>query len=452
MKRFEKTVIFFLLIAVMLSFGALQAFAESSSEPFPDVSKASSVYFYHVESGRCMGAKNESVVLPAGTSVRMLSGLIFCEELADRQNDQIVIEDGVIRDTQGYYRYGMEAGESYTVEQLLYLSICGGYNDAFYALAYAFGDGSVQPFVERMNRRAEELGAKDTTAMDPSGITDTSVTTAVDLFSIANAAMENDLYMKVSSSVFYDLNGSRRIENRNALISSAQENGRYHNSFCRGLSAGNTQRGGWSVATLSQKGNDRYLCIVLGGAEGEGERPEKYGYVIANRLIQWGYANYNYLEVLTPDTVICSIPVEISDLVSEVQVKPIESLSFYLPAGVSVGEELQLNVRLMYESLEAPVGVGTHVGYVAVIYQGEILGTVAIYTAEEAPRGSFIGGLKWIQGLTEHRAVRAGLIFFAVALVGWILTEYLMKRARHHKWDRYFSEKIDTSETFLNRK
>ena len=449
MKLFGKSAVLFLLVAVMLFLGTAQAFAESSTESFPDVSKASSVYFYHVESGRCMGAKNESAVLPAGTMVRMLSGLIFCEELADRQNDWIVIDASVTRDTQGYYRFGLEDGESYTVEQLLYLSICGGYNDAFYALAYELGDGSVQSFVERMNRRAEELGAMDTTVMDPSGITDTSVTTALDLLSVAKVTMENALYMKISSSVFYDMNGSRRIENRNALISSAQENGRYQNSLCRGLSAGNTQRGGWSVVTLSQKGNDRYLCIVLGGEEGEGERPEKYGYVIANRLIQWGYANYSYLEVLTPETVICSIPVEISDLVSEVQVKPAESMSFYLPAGVSVGEEIQLNVRLMYESLEAPVAVGTHVGYVAVIYQGEILGTVAIYTAEEAPRGSFIGGLKRIQGLTEDRAVRAGLIFFVIALIGWILTEYLMKRARHHKWDRYFSEKIDTSETFL---
>ncbi len=452
MRPFGKLIAVFLLVAVVLSLGTSRAFAESSAEPFPDVSKASAVYFYHLESGRCMGAKNEDAVLPAGTTVRLLSGLIFCEELADRQGEWITVEESMLRETSGYYRYGMEAGERYTVEQLLYLSVCGGYNDAFYVLASVLGDGSVQAFVEWMNRRAAELGATATTLMDPSGIADSSVTTALDLFLISRSVIENELYVRISGSVFYDLNGSRRIENRNALISSAQENGKYYNALCRGLSAGNTQRGGWSVVTLSQKDNDRYLCIVLGGEESLGEQTEKYGYVIANRLIRWGYANYSYLEVLTPDTVICTIPVEVSDLVEEVQVKPAESLFFYLPADVSVGEELQLNVRLMYESLEAPVGAGTHVGYVAVIYEGEILGTAAIYTAEEAPRGAFVGGLKRIQSLTEHRAVRAGLIFFAVALVGWILTEYLLKRARHHKWDRYFSEKIDTSETFLNRK
>ena len=90
-------------------------------------------------------------------------------------------------------------------------------------------------------------------------------------------------------------------------------------------------------------------------------------------------------------------------------------------------------------------------GYVAIIYQGEIMGTVPIYTAEEAVRSEFVGGLMRIKKLTESRAARAGLIFFAVTLTAWILTEYIIKRVRRHRWDRYFSEKIDTSETFLTR-
>lgn len=439
-----------LLTAILLSACVICAAKEDKADPFPDVSKASAICFYHVESQRRMGAKNEATVLPAGTSVRLLSGLLFCERLAHRLGETVLIREEMIADAKSYYGYGLQEGDFYTVEQLLYLSLCGGCNDAFYVLAHLLGEGNVQSFVAQMNQRAAELGAVDTTATDPSGIADTSYTTALDLLEISKTVMENELYMQISGSVFYDFYD--RIENRNALVSSAQEKGRYENPKCAGMTVGVTDRGDWSVVTLAQKGQDRYLCVVLGAEGGlPGDSSEKYGYVIANRLIQWGYDNYAYLEVLNPETVICTLPVEVSDLVDEVSVKAMESLSFYLPADVTVGEELQFSVRLMYESLEAPVDVGTHVGYVAVIYQGEVLGTVAIYTADAAPRGGFAGGLMQIRKWTEKRAVRAGLVFFAVSLLGLCLTEFLIRRAKRRRWDRYFSEKIDTSETFLKR-
>ena len=63
---------------------------------------------------------------------------------------------------------------------------------------------------------------------------------------------------------------------------------------------------------------------------------------------------------------------------------------------------------------------GTHVGYVAVIYQGRVLGTLPLYTAEKAERSSIIGSLKALKALTSSRPVLAGLIFFVVAVAAWI--------------------------------
>ena len=452
MVGWRKVIVCCLLIAMLLPLGCFGASSAKAAESSPNLSNASAVYFYHLESQRCMQAKNEAQKLPAGTSVRLLSGLIFCEQLGDRLGDVIAIYEEMLQSSKNSYRYGIEAGDVYTVEQLLYLAICGGYNDAFYVLAYRLGNGDVRAFVDLMNARAAELGAYDTTAADPSGISDSSFTTAMDLFNIARAAIENPVYMKISGSAFYDYfpNG-RRIENRNSLICAAQDEGRYYNSLCKGLTAGKTDVSGWSVITLSQKGNDRYLSVVLGGKEGAGDSPEKYGYALTNQLIKWGYDNYRYLEVLNEETLICTMPVEVSDLTASVTVKPMEAFSLYLPADATVGEEIRLNVRLLYDSLEAPVAIGTHVGYVAIIYEGEIMGTVPIYTAEEAVRSEFAGGLMRIKEITESRVARAGLIFFAVMLTAWILTEYIIKRVRRHRWDRYFSEKIDTAETFLNK-
>lgn len=446
-----------LLILLTSAFGitgyAEQA-ARAAAEPLPELSAARAVYFYHLESGRCMGAKNENQRLPAGSTVKLLSGLIFCEEMAGGLQNTVEIRQEMLQGVTGH-RYRMEAGELYTVEQLLYLSVCAGYNDAFFALAYLIGGGSAEAFAERMNQRAVELGATETEITEPTGITDSSFTTAADLFRIGMAATENTLYMRLSGAEHYDLydvnmEKNVRVYNRSALISKS-EDARYYNPLCSGLTAGYTNLGGWSLVTVSQKGNDRYLCVVLGAEEGAGENPEKHCYTVANRLIQWGYANYSYVEVLTPETVICSIPVRISDITESVEVRAAESLSFYLPDAAADGEGIRYSIRLIYDSLEAPVTVGTHVGYVAVIYGEELLGTVPIYTAGEAARSGFVSNLTRLRSLTEQRSVRAGLIFFALSLIAWILAEYLIKRARHRKWDRYFSEKIDTSETFLTK-
>ena len=441
-----------LLIALLLPLTAFVGSAAPAVESFPDLSGANAVYFYHLESGRAMGSKNETEKLPAGTSLRILSGLIFCERLENQLSGTVEITDDMIRGAKGYYGYGMEAGDFFRIEQLLYLSLCGGYNDAYYALAYIIGAGDISAFVQMMNDRARELGAVNTTATDPSGILDSSFTTAADLLLIAQKTVENTLYMQISGCPAYDLNGERRIENRNALISSAQEAGRYYNSKCRGLTAGNTTLGGWTVVTMSEKENDRYLCIVLGGKVGQDERAEKFGYSIINRMIDWGYTNYRYLEVLTPETEVCKIPVRATDVADGAQLCVKESLSFYLPSDAVVGENVRFSIRLIHEELDAPVKAGTHVGYIAVIYDEEVLGTAMLYTAEDIGRSGFIGGLMNVKRLTESRAACAGLIFFCVAMLAWGIGEYLIKRARRHKWDRYFSEKIDASETFLTKK
>lgn len=440
-----------LLAALLLSLTVFGGSAESAVEPFPNLSYAQAVAFYHLESGRMMGSKNETEKVPAGTSLRILSGLLFCEKFETQLATTVKITDEMIEGAKGYYGYGMKAGDWFTVEQLLYLSLCGGYNDAYYALAYLSGDGDVSAFVRRMNDRAKEIGAVNTTVTDPSGILDTSFTSVADLLLIAQVNIQNALYMKISGSPAYDLNGSRRIENRNALISSAQEGGRYYNSKCRGLTAGNTTLGGWTIVSMSQNENDRYLCVVLGGKVGQDESAQKYGYTIVNRMIDWGYSNYRYLETLSPESDLFTISVRSTDVADRVRIGVKESLSFYLPADAVVGETVHFSVRLIHEELDAPVKAGTHVGYVAVIYRDEVLGTAMLYTAEDVERSGFIGGLMRVKRLTESRAACAGLIFFCVLMLAWWLGEYLIRRARRHKWDRYFSEKIDASETLLKK-
>lgn len=436
-----------LFLAFLFAFSSIPVLAEA--EPFPDTSRASAVYFYHLESDRLIGESNADVQLPAGSTVKILSGLLFCERLGAQLGDEIEITMDMIRNSTGR-RFRMKVGEIYTVEQLLYLAVCGSYNDAFDALAYVIGGGDARAFVAEMSERAIELGLTSTVIADHTGLSDSSFTTARDLFVLARAAVENSFYMTICSSEIYDL-PQKRIYNANALLSTAEDT-RYYNTLCRGLSAGSTTLGGYSLVTLAQKDNERYLCVVLGASKGEGTDGEIYSYEIANRLIDWGFSNYANVEILSPDVTLCTIPVTVSDMTESLEVRPGESLQVYLPKDAELGREVTYSIRLMYESLEAPVAEGMHVGYVAVIYRGETVGTVNLYTVGTAQRSGFISRLMRLRSITEDRAVLSGILFFVIATSAWLVAEALIRRHKRNKWKKYFSEKIDLPETLMKRK
>lgn len=440
-RRFFKQILALLLCLVSLLFLMLPA---SAAEPtaLPSMQEANAVYFYHIESDRVIASKNDAATLGAGSSIKIMSGLLACEMLTARRYETVTVTQQMVNGVWGH-RLHLQAGDQLTVEQLLYAAVCGSYNDAFYVLAYT-ASGSLEGFVEQMNRRAREMGLENTYFTDPSGIDDSSVTTAQDIAKLALAAYQNPLYMQLCGTKKYTLppneaNESRVIYNRNAMIASQTTN-RYYNEKCIGMSAGSTNNGGHCVISLTQEKGETYLCVVLGARETE---EGEYGYVIANRLSDWVYQTYSYTEILTPESVVCTIPVTVSDLLTEIKVSPKESLSVYLPAGVDPQKEIQYSIRLIYSELEAPVAAGLHVGYVAVIYQDRVVGTVPLYTAESAERSGFISSLKNIQSITKSRPILAGLIFFAVSLIAWITTETLVTRHRRHKWDRYFSQKME---------
>jgi len=420
------------LLCLLTLFCAVPASAEDVTEPSLDA--VSALILYHPQTDTILQKKNEDISLPAGPTVKLLSGLLFCEQLGDRLGDRVYITKDMIEGSAGY-RYHLKAGEEYSVKDLLYLALCGSYNDAYDVLAYFIAENE-KGFLKLMAERATALGATDSSFLEVSGVKDNSQTTATDLLRIALAAQKNELYMQLTSTLRYQLANGNAIKNRNELISSNT----YYNANCKGMSAGSTERAGNCVITTVNNGKEVYLCVLLGGSDGQ--NGENYGYETVNRLVKWVYSTYAYIEVITPDTPICTIPVTVSDLTTELEVRTNTTLSYYLPAGVELGKDVTYSIRLLHTSLEAPVSEGVMVGYVAVLWNGKTLGTVPLYTVGSAERSSFVSSLKRIQALTEGRVFRAGAIFFVLTFTAWTVTETVILRRRRHKWDKYFSDKL----------
>ncbi|WP_454346318.1 D-alanyl-D-alanine carboxypeptidase [Streptomyces albogriseolus] len=78
--------------------------------------------------------------------------------------------------------------------------------------------GSEEAFVDKMNKAAEDLGMSDTTYTDPSGLNDTTVSTAVDQVKLARAAMEQPVFREVAAMMEYTDYKGEKHGNWNRLV------------------------------------------------------------------------------------------------------------------------------------------------------------------------------------------------------------------------------------------
>ncbi|MFE5753244.1 D-alanyl-D-alanine carboxypeptidase [Streptomyces massasporeus] len=78
--------------------------------------------------------------------------------------------------------------------------------------------GSEKAFVQKMNDAAKDLGMKNTTYTDPSGLNNTTVSTAVDQVKLAKAAMLQPAFREVATMMSYVDYKQKKHDNWNRLV------------------------------------------------------------------------------------------------------------------------------------------------------------------------------------------------------------------------------------------
>ncbi|MYT72745.1 MULTISPECIES: D-alanyl-D-alanine carboxypeptidase [unclassified Streptomyces] len=121
------------------------------------------------------------------------------------------------------------------------------------------GSSSEDKFVDKMNKTAKELGMKNTTYTDPSGLDKTTVSTAADLVKLGRAAMENPVFKDVSSQPSYvDLNGDKQ-NNFFGLVP----------TVAIGIKTGTTTAAGGNILFAAEKKVDGKTQTIIGAALGQ---------------------------------------------------------------------------------------------------------------------------------------------------------------------------------------
>lgn len=150
-------------------------------------------------------------------------------------------------------------GDTVGIDKLLKGMIALSANDAALTLAGRLGNGSIENFVQQMNKEARRLGMKNTVFKNPTGLSrEGQVSTAKDLALLSEALMRDfpEYYPLVSIKSFRFKNIEQN--NRNILL--------YRDNNVNGLKAGHTESGGYNLA-VSYSGNGRHILVITLGSE-----------------------------------------------------------------------------------------------------------------------------------------------------------------------------------------
>ena len=337
--------------------------------------KAKSTVLMEPHTGKVLYETNPDEKLAPASITKIMSLLLVMEAI---ENEKLTLNTKVSCSehaaSMGGSQIWLEVGEQMTVDELLRASVIASANDATVALAEAVS-GSEEAFVTLMNKRAQELGMKNTTFKNACGLdADGHLTTGKDVAIMASALIKHSLIKKYST-VWMDAlrDGKSELTNTNKLV-------RYYNG-ATGLKTGTTSKAGCCVAATAERDGMELVAVVMGG-ENSNER-----FTGAKKLLDYGFANWSFA-ALSPDLKdIESIPV-LKGMEKQISVDSQGGeVKLLLPKGKQneITQLVEIN-----ESVEAPVAVGDVIGLVKFTLDGKQIGELPIYSANEVERVNFL--------------------------------------------------------------
>ena len=206
-----------------------------------------------LDSGRILYEKNANQKRLIASITKIMTAIVAIEE--GDLTEKITVGEEVLS-MYGTNIY-VEVGEKMKLRDLLYGLLLRSGNDASVVIAKAIA-GSEEKFVNLMNKKAQEIGMKNTIFKNPHGLDEETenYSTAYDMALLSKYAYKNKTYRNIVSTDKYEVSTGKKTYlwyNRNKLLTTYE--------YCTGGKNGYTPRAGKTLVTTASK-NGLNLTIV----------------------------------------------------------------------------------------------------------------------------------------------------------------------------------------------
>ena len=307
-----------------------------------------------ITTGTVLYEKNAHERLPPASVTKIMTLLLIMEAIdggdLDWEDTVTASETAAAKGSSQVY---LKVGETMSVRDMVKAIAVSSANDCACAMAELLA-GSEGAFVEKMNRRAQELGMENTHFVNCTGLDDDPSakdhrTTAYDIALMSRELMLHHPDIQTYTTIWMDSvrGGSFGLSNTNKLI-------RFYQG-ATGLKTGYTSQAGHCLSATARRGQMHLVAVVLGA----GSSAERFS--ACRTMLDYGFANFS---ILSPQVGETQVPVRLGQE-KTVRAVPGGDTNLLLEKGVKPQVKIELE-----ESVPAPVS------------QGQALGTMTVYEGE----------------------------------------------------------------------
>ncbi len=334
---------------------------------------APSAILMEKETGTVLFAKDEHKQLEPASVTKVMTLLLTMEAV---DSGQLKYDDMVTASahacSMGGSQIWLKENEQLSVSDMLKAVCVVSANDCAVALAETVA-GSEDAFVERMNQRAAELGMRDTTFQNATGLPAAGhVTSAYDIALMSRELILNHPDIRQYTTIWMDTlrNGESQLVNTNRLV-------RFYEG-ATGLKTGSTDSALYCLSATAEREGMELIAVIMKGAT-SAQRFED-----AQALLSHGFASYA-LRKIVPDQALPPVPVELG---AQATVQPVPGEGGTLLLEKAKAGNLTQSVALE-ESVPAPVALGDRLGTLTVSPGEETVAEIPLLAGEEVPRVTY---------------------------------------------------------------
>lgn len=327
-------------------------------------SSASSIVM-DLDSGRILYQKNANEKRLIASITKILTAIVTLEN--SDINQEVEIGDEILK-MYGTNIY-IEVGEKIKIKDLLYGLLLRSGNDASIALANSVTN-SEEEFVKLMNKKAQELGMKNSTFANPHGLDEDTknYSTAYDMALLSKYAYKNKTYRKISATKKYVTKTKNKTYlwyNRNKLLNNYK--------YTTGGKNGYTPSAGKTLVTTATKNNLNLTIVTL-------DDPNEYE--THENFYESYFSEYKNYTIIDKD----NFSIDKSFYSGNPYIKE----SFIYPLTEEEVDDIKTEVHITNKN-----STKNKIGTISIKLNGKLIGEIAIYNkAKEKEEKSFFLKLK----------------------------------------------------------
>lgn len=372
MKRIVSLMLITFLLATIF---VPAAFARESGADLADNVK--SAILIERDTGSILYEKNSGEQLPPASMTKVMTMLLIMEAI-----DQGKLSwDEKIRTSEyaasmGGSQIFLEPGEEMTTKQMLQGIAIGSGNDASVAMAERIA-GSEEAFVEMMNKKAKELGLKNTKFQNPTGLpAKDHYSTAYDMAMMAKELLKYEEITEFTGTyeayLREDTDKKFWLVNTNRLV-------RFYPGV-DGLKTGFTSEAKYCLTATAEKNGMRVVAVVFGAPTSKERNAQ------VTKMLDYAFSQYQTHPVYERNKALGNVSVSKGEK-KKIEALTSEPISILTKKGEGI-ENIKQTVTLD-KNIKAPVEKGDKIGTLTLKKDGKTLVESPLVAKEDSREASW---------------------------------------------------------------